>query len=290
MDRQLATKISELSLEDVAGVLAKKAVLAKAAEPSLAEFSQLLANPVRQMTGGKTVPHVPMEVLRNALIGLGIGGVGTMASEALKPQSQRRRGRVIDNALLGGVLGAGGTLAYRHLGHSGDPANPARFQNSIDSITAEKSPEAKQLEEVMATPVSAAPGQPPKPAIPPEETFSGRVAREHTYLPTGVRRAFGRAAKGENSQIPIELASDISSRLDLANKPGEAVVRGIGAYYGTKGGWALSAGKHPPKTWTGRTAKTLQRGGVAGLGGAIGAYAPDILGAGYNWLTRQGAK
>ena len=86
MDRQLATKISELSLEDVAGVLAKKAVLAKAAEPSLAEFSQLLANPVRQMTGGKTVPHVPMEVLRNALIGLGIGGVGTMASEALKPR------------------------------------------------------------------------------------------------------------------------------------------------------------------------------------------------------------
>lgn len=284
MDRRLATKISGLTLDDAADFLAKKAVLAKSATPSLAEFSQLLANPVRHMTGCKTVPHIPMEVLRNALIGMGVGGLGTMASQPLKPEHERRYGSVLDNALLGSVLGAGGTLAYRHLGHSGDPANPARFQESVDKLTtppATKTEGARKLDEITAAPTLTR--STATPAVAPENTAAGQFAINNEQAPAVIRRIAGHLAKNEPGQAAAAPFVELASKVDLANRPGEAAGRVGGGLLGARLGWGL-ASKPKAESLMGKGFKGTGKLLGAGVGGTVGAYAPEI----YSYLT--GAK
>lgn len=288
VDRQLASKISALTLDGAVDFLAKQAVLSKAAAPSLAEFSELLANPVRQMTGGKTVPHVPMEVLRNALIGLGVGGLGTMVDESLKPEHERRRGRVVDNALLGGVLGAGGTLAYRHLGHSGDPAKPARYQKSLDAILSPepKTEGAKKLDDIVAPQPSASTTAP---VVAPEDTTVGKWVIDNPNAPATLRRMGAHVARNDYGQAATTAVADLSKTIDVANHPVRALASGYGAYKGTTLGWGLTEGK-PAKTWIGHGAKTTGRLGAAGLGGAVGAYLPTLVMDGFDYLTKPKVK
>lgn len=123
-----ALAYSRLSPQAAATVLANQLEITKTAGTGLLAALQ---NPVN----ANGTPMVGAETLRNALIGLGAGGIAGGVSEFNKPEKERNYGRILDKALLGGMMGGGGTLAWRQLVNSGNAATPAVFQESWDSLT-----------------------------------------------------------------------------------------------------------------------------------------------------------
>lgn len=106
-----------------------------------------LQNPVH----ANGTPNVTAETLRNALIGLGAGGIAGGVSELNRPEKERNYSKILDKAMLGGMLGGGGTLAWRHLVNSGNAAAPAVFQEDFNGLGAQPSKLDALRERVHAT-------------------------------------------------------------------------------------------------------------------------------------------
>lgn len=124
-----ALAYSQYSPEAAAAVLGTQLELTKAAG-----IGELISNPVN----ADGTPHLGGEALRNALLGLGVGGIAGGVSEFSRPEKERNYGRILDKALLGTMLGGGGTLAWRQMVNSGNPAAPAAFQDHWNELVGGK--------------------------------------------------------------------------------------------------------------------------------------------------------
>lgn len=127
-----ALAYSRYSPQAAAAVLAHQLEFTKLAGGGI--FASL-QNPVH----ANGTPNVTAETLRNALIGLGAGGIAGGVSELNRPEKERDYSKILDKAMLGGMLGGGGTLAWRHLVNSGNAEAPAVFQEDFNGLGAQPS-------------------------------------------------------------------------------------------------------------------------------------------------------
>lgn len=255
-----ALAYSRLTIADASAVLAKQAALTKIAGPGLLG---LLQNPT-QVVDGKTVPHIPAEALRNALIGLGIGGVAGGVQEYSKPEKERNYSRVIDKAMLGSMLGGAGTVGWRHLVNSGNAKNPAVLQQEFDGMGAPPSPIDQVREGLTAENEAAmAPGAPS--ANSPLTNLAAGAASDKT-LPLGVRNT----AMWAHDAGPAQWGGAIG---------GGAVGYGLGARAGQIGRLLNNSGKPAAPAGKGRMVAGILAKIIGGVGGAYtgGSLSSSIL-------------
>lgn len=228
--------------------------------------------------GGAVVPHVPMEAARNALIGAGVGGIGGLVSELGRDEKDRDYRRLLDKTMLGGMLGGGGTLAWRSLVNSGNKADPAALQGIYDGAV---NPATPPVDPVLAAIDAKKQGLPP-PAMP----ASGGADAE---APIGGLRAFGRGVAAHPA-TPAAIAEPIYNLTETT--PGQAGAIGAGAVGGAAAGLGASsyagtalrrlARMRPTPLpsgvgWKGKLLRGLAAGAGAYLGGHAGNAAHNTL-------------
>lgn len=168
MDFNFAFRHSSLTPDEAAEVLARTFAATKVATS--------LGDPT-QVVNGRVVPHMPMEALRNALIGSGLGAGAGLISELGKDEKERDYRRLLDKTLMGGLLGGGGTLAYRSLLNSGSHEDPAVLQDLFNDVT-NPQPEPDHVQATIDAnrpkQAPAAPGQ-PAPTLAKPDVWSDTV-------------------------------------------------------------------------------------------------------------------
>jgi hypothetical protein len=255
-----ALAYSRLNIAEAAALLAKQASLTKRAGPGLLD---LLRNPT-QVVDGKTVPHVPAETLRNALIGLGIGGVAGGVQEYSKPEKERNYSRVIDKAMLGSMLGGSGTVAWRHLVNSGNAKAPAVLQPEFDGMGASPSPIDQVRENLSADNEAAAAPSAPTARSPLADLAAGAAADKK--LPLSVRNT----AMWAHDAGPAQWGGALG---------GGAVGYGLGARAGQIGRLLNNSGKPVAPAGKGRIAASMLAKILGGVGGTYvgGSLSSSLL-------------
>lgn len=102
-------QLSNLTVEQAGALLATTAVVnRRVREKTALDLNEIMKNVTEAKTPG-------WESVRNGLIGAGVGaGAGALSSLSQPRERRRSLSTMAQGALLGGLAGGGGTLAFRH--------------------------------------------------------------------------------------------------------------------------------------------------------------------------------
>lgn len=218
-------QLSNLSVTEAGELLATTAVLNRRAR---AKTALDLSSIAKSISEAKTPGW---EAARNGLVGAGVGaGVGALSSLS-QPRGRRRTlSNAAQGALLGGLVGGGGTLAFRHMGKLNETADSSvrpritEIERELRRNAARGVPDdmSESLRQELATLNERLPNLPPDA---PQEGPPGLTAR----LPS--------AMEDLASGHPIEAA-----RTYMPNEGGAAIGAATGAAGGALAGKGVEMG------------------------------------------------